>query len=151
MSCSRRKRPCPHKFYIVMPIDITTLSNWTDEDTRLAQYCLLTNLSFHSVSTATFKHHGVRIFGSNHDQRQATSHTNRCNLRTSLKSFKNGSNRSKWQILPEDYDPTEYLGNISPDIIHPLPKEAYLSQFPKSSNNMVCTLLKNKDACIIFI
>ena len=130
-----------------MPRDCKPPSNWTDKDTRLIQYSILTKHTLHTISKATLLHSGEKVFVP----RRTFANKKRSRLIRSLPAFQKGNSWGVWQELPEDYDPTDYIEHFDAEIILPLLKSTYMSQFSHDfTNDMVSTLLEIRDVCIFY-
>lgn len=103
--------------------------DWTDKDNRIVQYSILTNISLLSISKATHRHNGVRLFGVGTEPRHLLSQKKRNTLLRSLKRLQSGSKRSQWNPLPDTYNPATDIGNIDEDIFRPLSTKEFASQF----------------------
>ena len=104
--------------------------DWTDKDNRIVQYSILTKISLLTISKATHRHNGKRIFGAGNEPRHKLAQQKRCAIIRSLQRLQSGSKRSKWDPLPEDYNLAADIGIIDEDIFRPLSAKEYLSQFP---------------------
>ena len=109
--------------------NIITPSDWTDDDTRLIQYSILSNQSLHNISKAKLVHSGELVFGKKDDPRRRFANDKRSRLTRSIPAFQLGNSRGAWKELPKDYNPTDYIECFDEDIIRPITTDEHLSQF----------------------
>ena len=90
--------------------------DWTEQDTQLIQYSVLTETLPHVLFSARLLHSGVPVFGQPQSCRQIFARELRQQLNRSLQSFRIGTSQL-WEELPQNYDPSEYIshpdGNIT--------------------------------------